>query len=157
MATDPKDAGQSQSGKEPRDTGKSEQVVRPTTWTDRGDMVSNNTAAHQMFVRNSDRLQKATEAKRDAASQDQSALKPSAPEPDKTSSHATMKREQADATAHQSVADHERGKASEDRRLSFAKDHERGARLDLKAESAKQPGKELTFVKDQGQDINRGR
>jgi hypothetical protein len=100
-------------------------------------MVSMNADANDRFRRNSERMQEAAKARSDPQPPSQSASKGG----------------DLSAGKDQSGAETSRSAEPGERQLRFAKDHERGARQALKVEAAKQ----LSFVKDQGQDINRGR
>jgi len=142
MATGPRDTGPKQPDKAPGDAPRRLDFVQPPVVVrDRADMVSINADGHDRFRRNSERMQEAAKAKSDRQPPSQS----NSPGKDVSTGK--------DGRGSEAPRDLAQG----ERQLRFAKDHERGARQALKVEQAKEQAKQLTFVKDQGQDINRGR
>jgi len=173
MATDPKDVGQTQTGEisEGAPT-RPEAVPRSIVWPGSASMPDQNRPAHQTFQQNSERLQKAAEAKREAQSQEPPASE--SRELTFASDHgrgnySELKQEHANAIGadvpdnqnvpgnHDVPENEEKQQGSGERELSFVKDASRGNHAGMKLEQAEATGKELNFVKDQSPGLSQGR
>jgi len=149
MATDPNDPDRSGANKaSSQSQNPQEQTPRREPLITAG-LVASQADAMDRFRRNSERMQANAELKRDDLAKTQGSK---GDRPDASQDRCATEPSSRDAGDNREPAQEQ-----SDRKLQFAKDHERGARLDLKTETAKQHGKELSFVKDQSQDLNRGR
>ena len=152
MANSPSDADRTQS----------------TLWPDRADMVSQQSAANQVFRQNSERLQQASEAKRDAQLSEQSHAGSDELTFVKGSgrgNYGVLKKEHFDAIQkHNAAQEQELGQSTGEQELSFPKEASRRNYGVLKQEDVDRitgndqtpeqgAGEdELTFVKDSGRE-----
>jgi len=150
MAADPNEPGHTQ----PPD-----KADGPTIWPESAGMAAQQSAANEMFKRNSERLQQAHENQSQTVTQEQ-------PEPGKQGlsvaddhgdgNYNDLKLEHAEATGRESGGDVAQDNSIGEHDLVFVKDAGRGNYSSLKQEQAadtpeQESGEhELTFVKDAG-------
>lgn len=151
MAADPNEPGQTQ----PPD-----KAGAPTLWPESAGMAAQQSAANEMFRKNSERLQEAGENKSQSASNEEPEIDSQdlPPAEDHAQGHYNdLKLEHADATGRESDDGQTNERETGERELTFVKDAGRGNHASLKQEqsAADTPEQEqetgerkLTFVKD---------